>query len=85
MFSQIVDSGATCHMCKDSKLFDKFETLIEPNTLRDALASPDKQNRSLLWKTLEDNDVWDLVELTKYQNLDGTKLVVKVKTGLMVQ
>ena len=24
----IVDSGATCHMCKDSKLFDKFESLI---------------------------------------------------------
>ena len=26
----IVDSGATCQMCKDSKLFDKFETLKEP-------------------------------------------------------
>ena len=26
----IVDSGATCHMCKESKLFDKFETLEEP-------------------------------------------------------
>ena len=57
----------------------------DPNTVSDALSSPEKQE----WKTAMDkemqsiyeNDVWDLVELPKQRKAIGCKWVFKRKVG----
>ena len=47
----IVDSGATCHMCKDEKLFESFEHLHKPQEVilgdRNALEANGQGNVSL--------------------------------------
>ena len=57
----------------------------EPRSIKEAISSPEK----LQWekamefemKSLEENEVWDLVELPKDRKAIGSKWVYKVKTG----
>lgn len=59
--------------------------LIEPVTLEEAVGGPDKEKwfdaMGKEMKSLQQNDVWDLVQLPKGRNLVGSKWVFKLKTG----
>ena len=54
----------------------------EPTTVNNALSSPDwlKVMKAVI-KSLNMNDVWDLVELPKDRKAVGSKWVFKVKVG----
>ena len=56
-----------------------------PTTLKDVLASPEKDKwieaMKKEMKSLNDNDVWDLCHLPEDKNVVGSKWVFKLKTG----
>ena len=61
-------------------------TLKEPQTVAEAMASPEKvkwmnaMNKEM--ESLRKNDVWELVELRKDRKVVGSKWVFKLKTGV---
>ena len=59
--------------------------LIEPNSVKGALASSDREKWSTAMesemKSLRENDVWDLEELPSGRSPVGSKWIFKLKTG----
>ena len=59
--------------------------LMEPTSLKEALASPEREKWSTAMenemKSLRENDVWDLVELPRDRSPVGSKWVFKLKTN----
>ena len=64
---------------------EECNLLQTPITFKETTSSSDKpkwkEAMDAEMKSLEDNDVWDLVPLPAGQNLVGSKWVYKVKTG----